>query len=364
MLVALSAPAFAQTGGDEPKLSVSGYVQPQYEVEFRGARNRDRVLLRRLVVALDAELSPSWRGELQTDLGPTASGDDRVIVKNAFIQFTGWNDQGIVVTLGNQKIPFSRSILGSSSRRGLVERPFTGDRSLGSPGRALSLNVSGWHRARTVHWSASAAETRQSRDPGEVRLDGVAELGDEGSEGQMIAGRVEFHPLGEVAREQGDFDRSTIRFTVATAAYGWWNDGDVSQTTDPLDAHRTAAFEISGGLRGGGLSVDAEVQRITSRAVTGTTDAGLFVAGRSVLRKGSLEAGYMLIPGRLEALAAVDGVGTAAYARTWKRASAGVNWYVRRHDLKFSVMHRESFNDGGQTGVRSRAVYLQTHFAF
>ena len=52
------------------------------------------------------------------------------------------------------------------------------------------------------------------------------------------------------------------------------------------------------------------------------------------------------------------------YAEPWQRASLGMNWYVNGHALKFSVMHRESFNTNGVGNVRSRATYLQSHFAF
>lgn len=361
-LLCLSTAAFAQSGGDEPKISFSGYVQPQYQIEFRNGSNADRVLLRRMVLALDADLSTNWRAEFQADVGPVASGGDRVLVKNAFLQYAGWKSRGIVVTLGNQKVPFSRSVLGSSSRRGLVERPFTGDRSLGSPGRALSLKVDGWHAERTVHWSAALAETRHSQEPDEIRVDGAAEFGSGGSEGQLLAARIELHPLGEVPREHGDFERGPMRFTVGAAAYGWWNDGD-APVAEVMDAARTSGVEVSGALRGGGLSLDAELDRITSRA-PGAATSGLYVNGASALTKASLEAGYMVVPKRLEGLVGLDALQTDAHDATWRRAAVGMNWYVRGHDLKFSFMHRESFNDRGRPDRRSRASYLQAQFAF
>lgn len=42
----------------------------------------------------------------------------------------------------------------------------------------------------------------------------------------------------------------------------------------------------------------------------------------------------------------------------------GMNWYINGHALKFSVLHRKSFHDRGIRNVRSRATYLQSHFAF
>ena len=351
---------------DEPKLSFSGYVQPQYQVEFRDGSTADRALLRRVMLTTDVVLSKNWRAELQADVGPIASGGDRVIVKNMFLRYTGWEEsRGITITTGNQKLPFSRSVLTSSSRRGLVERPFTGDRDFGSPGRALSVKVDGWHMDKRAYWSAAVAESRQSGEPDEIRLDGTAESGSDGFDGRMLGGRFELHPLGEVPRDHGDFDHGPFRFTAGAAAYRWWNDGDASDDDgDLIAAAHVSGLELSGGVRGGGLSVDVEIEQITARSREAVPDPGIFVDGDVDLVKASVEAGYMIVRERFEALVAVDGVETDAFARPWRRAAFGMNWYVRRHALKFSLMHRESFNHRGESGARSRAAYLQTQFAF
>lgn len=356
--------AYAQ---DEPKVSFSGYVQPQYQVEFHDGSTTDRALLRRVMLTTDVVLSKNWRGELQADLGPVASGGDRVIVKNMFLRYTGWEEsRGITITAGNQKLPFSRSFLTSSSKRGLVERPFTGDRGFGSPGRALSLKVDGWHIDKRAYWSAAVAESQQSGEPDEIRLDGTAEAGSDGFDGRMLVARVEAHPLGEVPRDHGDFERGPFRFTAGAAAYRWWNDGDAGEDESGglMAASRVTGLELSGGLRGGGVSIDVEFEQITARSRDVVPDTGIFLDGEVDLLKASLEAGYMIVREHLEALVAVDGVETDAFARPWRRTALGMNWYVRRHALKFSLMHRESFNHRGDSGARSRAVYLQTQFAF
>jgi hypothetical protein len=72
----------------------------------------------------------------------------------------------------------------------------------------------------------------------------------------------------------------------------------------------------------------------------------------------------MLVPDRFELLTAVDTLDARSFDRGWHRAAVGVNWYVRRHALKFSFMHRESFRDEGVPEGRSRAAYLQAHVAF
>lgn len=365
-LTSASRPALAQPpASPEPKVSISGYIQPQWEFRSREGETHDHASIRRAVVALDITLTDNWHAELQTDFGPLTDDDDRVIVKNALITYAGWEQtRGIVVMVGNQKVPFSRALFASSSRRGLIERPFTGDRAYGSPGRALSIRADGWHRRRSIFWSASLAETRHSADPFEIRLDGVAGLGDRGTEGHLVAGRFEFHPLGEVPREHGDFDRGPLRVTVATAAYAWRSDGDTRLAPADVEASRVSGLEVSGALRARGLSIDAEFEHVSAGARRPFLDDSWYMSGDTHVRKGSIEAGYLILREHLEALAGVDMLDAPRFDTSWRRFAGGLNWYVSRHRLKFSFMHRESFNDLGVNGARSRATYVQTQIAF
>jgi phosphate-selective porin OprO and OprP len=367
VLTSAARPAIAQTppATDDPKVALSGYIQPQLEIRAAGGATRDQALLRRAVVTLDITLTNNWQAEFQTDFGPLTDDSDRITVKNALIKYAGWEDtHGIVLTIGNQKIPFSRSTLGSSSRRGLVERPFTGDRGYGSPGRAISLRADGWHRNKTFFWSASVADTRHSGDPDELRIDGAAELGDDGMEGHLLGGRVEFHPLGEVPREHGDFMHGPLRVTVGAGAYAWRSDGDSEVTAHIVDVSRVSGLEISGALRGAGLSVDAEFEHVSADARRPLPADGLYALGNTDVRKASIEVGYMLVSERFELLTAADTLDTRTFDRPWRRVAVGANWYVKRHALKFSFMHRESLKDEGAAEGRSRATYLQAHVGF
>lgn len=351
----------------EPRVSISGYLQPQYEVRSRENGTADRAFFRRIVLTLEATLSKAWTAEFQVDAGRVASGDgDGLMVKDLWLRYTGWEQRGITVTVGNQKMPFSRALIGSSSRRLLLERPITADRGLGSPGRALAIRTEGTHRGRTLYWSAALGSSRQSPDPDEIRVDGIAEAEDGWNEGPIVAGRVEFHPLGEVPRGLGDLDRGALRVSLGAGAYGWWNDGDAERhAAEFVDADRVRGLEVSGGLRRSGLSVDAEFEHIVARALGGAATTGLYRRGEAVIAKGSVETGYMLLPRRLDALIGFEAVDAAAFGDTlWWRMGPGMNFYVRSHNLKFSFMHRESFNDRGTPRARSRTTYLQAQFLF
>ena len=107
---------FAQSAADSP-FRFQGYFQTQYTaVSGDGRQTRDRIFFRRIVLAVQGDLADDWMGEVQVDIAPQTVGD-RLIVRDTFIRYTGFEDRGIVVTLGNQKMPFSRSSYTSASRR-------------------------------------------------------------------------------------------------------------------------------------------------------------------------------------------------------------------------------------------------------
>jgi hypothetical protein len=362
----LPLPAFAQSKPEPAsRVSVSGLVQPQLEIRDDDGRVTDRTLLRRLVVRVDA-VTGNWHGQIETDLGPSVTGSStRVFVKNAYVQYAGWQRRGLLLTIGNQKMPFSRSYYGSSARRSFVERFFTGDRGFGSPGRAFALKVDGWQHAHRIFWSGGVAETRQSPEATEFRLDGAAENTAGWQKGPMVAGRLEVHPRGEMTRDHGDFGRKRWKYSAGVAAYRWWNDHDVARHGGTaVDAREAAGVELSGGLRGGGVSVEAELDHVTASAIDPGITAGVYADSRVTIDKASLETGYMFMRDRLEILGGVDRLRVDAFDVPWRRIAGGLVWYVNAHRLKFSLMHRESFDDRGVAGARSRATYLQSQFAF
>jgi hypothetical protein len=362
-------PAFSQSKPPTdaaPRAWVSGVLQPQFEIHGDDGTVTSRTLFRRIIVRVDG-VAGNWHGQVETDLGPTASGSNtRVFVKNAFVQYTGWQRRrGLLLTMGNQKLPFSRSYYGSGSKRSFMERPFTGDRAYGSPGRAMAVKVDRWQQGNRIFWSAALAETRQSPEAGELRLDGAAENTTGWQKGPLLAGRFEVHPRGEMTRDHGDFGRKPWKYTVGVAGYRWWNDNDVARRGGTaVDARRAAAFEVSGGVRGGGVSIEAEFDHITASTIDPGLTAGVYAGGHVTIDKASLETGYMLVRDRLEMLGGLDRLEVDAFDVPWRRVAGGLAWYVNGHQLQFSLMHRESFNDRGVDHARSRATYAQAQFAF
>jgi hypothetical protein len=62
---------------DAPRVSLSGYVQPQYEVRTSDGETTDRVLFRRMFFTVDATVAANWQGQFQVDAGRLVSFGER-----------------------------------------------------------------------------------------------------------------------------------------------------------------------------------------------------------------------------------------------------------------------------------------------
>jgi hypothetical protein len=367
--------AFAQSNGTATNgtrsFTIAGYAQPQFDHNTVGETTRDRVFFRRLVVGFQTELAEDWAGALQVDMGPTIDGD-RLHLRDAYVRYRGLAGHGITLTAGNQKVPFSRSVLEASSRRSLVERPFTGERAFGAPGRAFGVQADGRHRDHRLQWAAAVSSMRHAPDAAEIRFDGVTESDDNWNRGVMTTGRVEWHPEGAVPRDQGDFNRGAFRKMAGLAAYAWKNTGGRnlntmsgrSTSTLLADLDMARAVELDSGIRGHGLSIDLAWSRISGRTLDPTFTRGIYHAGHTVLQQLGSEAGYMVLPRTLELLAGADSMSIAARDTLAYRLSVGTNWYMNGHRLKVGVMHRESFNVLGVRDARAHTTHVQAQVAF
>ena len=367
---AIAQPAPAPSAPAERRLSVTGYAQAQSDLISRNGRSSDRVYFRRIMLTLDSALVRNWAGRVQFDLAPATEGD-RIVLKDAYVRYTSLAGRGLLVTAGNQKTPFSRSLLTPSSRRGLVERPVTGDRNFGSPGRTLGVRADGRAGAGRWEWSASLGSALHSPDAGAIRFDSVTESDHGWNRGVLAAGRIEWQPLGAMARDQGDFG-GPRRLSVGGGLYVWKNDRGRNLHTshgrslapDLADVRSAAGLEVSGGWRGSRLSLDAEYHRVRARALDPVFTGGLFSTGTATLHEASFEGGVMVIKRRLETLAGLDTLAVDGRQAVIVRPALGADWYFAGHNVKIGVMHRDTVNDRGLRGLHARATYAAAQLAF
>ncbi|MCH9650464.1 MAG: OprO/OprP family phosphate-selective porin [Deltaproteobacteria bacterium] len=349
-------------------VEIGGRLQLQYHrVDPDGGDSTDEIFFRRLRPYIAGSASKNWVGKFQFDIGK-ASGSNEVAVKDAYLQYRGF--EGVKLTLGNQKPPFSREFLTSSKRQQLIERSFTGDHNFGSPDRMIGLRVDGANESRKLTWAASFGSAAFDPDAKKMDFDSPANNDSDFNEGWLAAGRIDFHPLGKMKFDQGSFDSDT-KFTLSLGAFSWSNDDDnntftsggVSRSSSKADLDRATGFELSGGFRSGGLSLDGEYQLIEGDTVDGSFTGGLYRSGTTELDIFALEGGY-IFNNRFEVVAGFDGLDADNYPDAWTRTSFGVNYFWNKHKVKGQLSYRIGENLGGVEGADANEAFLQFQFVF
>lgn len=374
----LLAPAAGITAGitiyekDAAKLEIGARVQIQYlQVEDAGDDNIDDVFFRRLRPYIAGTVTEDWFGKLEIDFGESLDDDDSQI-KDVFVEYRGW--ESVKLTIGNSKTPFSREFLTSSGSQQLIERTIVGDHNFGTPDRQIGLKAEGKNASGKLGWSGAIGQERH--DPAAARMDFDSPANDESdwNEGWVYAARVDFHPLGPMPFDQADFHTDTWKLTVSGGAYHWNNDGDRNTLTDPntglsidpdaADLDEATGYELSGGVRGHGVSVDLEFQKISGETVDPTFTAGLYEDGETDLDKMALEGGYMFSNNHLELVAGLDSQDASNYEAAQQRTYLGVNVYVNQHKVKFQGTWTMVDNFLGVRGDDRDILQFQFQFMF
>ena len=186
------------------------------------------------------------------------------------------------------------------------------------------------------------------------------------NDGFMIGGRIDFHPFGKLKFAQGDFAGKT-KATIGVAAYQWDNDSDnntyLPTATTKADVDSVTGLEISGAFRTAGFSIDAQYNSFDADTVENRFNGGLYKNGSTTLTNAAVEGGYM-INNTIEIVAAYQTQDADGYATSWDRTSAGVNWFINKHDTKVQLSYRMGENLNGVEDANEDEVFLQTQFVF
>lgn len=352
------------------KIEVGGRVQVQYQrIDVDGESTTDDLFFRRLRLYVAGTVTEDWYGKLQFDFGK--SSDDEVSLKDAYLRYTGWED--LRLTIGNQKPPFSRQFLTSSKKLQQVERPFTGDHHFGNPDRFLGAKLDG--KALDKKLTYSLAFGAENHDPDAAAMDFDTPVNDQSdwNQGWLAAARIDFHPLGAMKYDQGDFHSDKTKFTISVAAFSWSNDDDRNTYTDEdgmttsgskVDLNDATGFELSGGVRTHGFSADLQLNRISGDTVDPEFTGGLYKDGTTDLDQISLVGGYMVVKDRLEITAGWQSQDADNYEDAWERISLGLNYFWNQHKVKAQLTYQMGENMNGVRDQDGDTLYAQMQFVF
>ncbi len=353
------------------KIEVGGRIQVQYtQVDVDGEETTDDLFFRRLRFYLSGTVTENWVAKFQLDFGESFDGNE-VSVKDAYLRYTGW--ETLQLTVGNQKPPFSREFLTSSKKLQQVERPFTGDHNFGNPDRFLGVKLDGQALDNKLTYSVGFGA--EDHDPAVGRMDFDTPANDQSdwNQGWLAAGRIDFHPLGEMNYDQSDFHSDETRFTISIAAFAWANDDDRNTYTDEedmttstsnVDLEDASGFELSGGVRTHGFSADVQLNRISGDTVDSDFTGGLYRDGSTDLDQFSLVSGYMVVRDRLEITAGWQSQDADNYEEAWERTSVGLNYFWNQHKVKAQLTYQKGENVNGVGGQDSDTLFAQMQFVF
>jgi hypothetical protein len=353
-------------------IEIGGRIQIQYlQTDFVGDETRDQIFFRRLRPYISGSVTEDWVGKIQFDFGKTLDGDE-VSVKDAYMQYEGWKNK--TLTIGNTKTPFSREFLTSSKRQQTVERGFVGDHNFGTPDRLLGLRLDGQNESKKITYKLALGGKQHDPDVRRMDFDSPANNRSDWNEGLVIAGRVDFHPRGFVAFDQGDFNSSGFRPNFSLAFFTWSNDGDNNSYTDPAtgvstsgskaDLDSAEGFEISAGIRGNGISVDVEYNLISGDTVDPTFTGGVYRNGSTDLDKFHLEGGFMLPGNRLELVGSWESLDADNYQDAWSATEVGLNYFWNKYKVKAQLTYRMGENRFGEPDNDGDTTLLQWQFVF
>jgi len=352
-------------------VKIGGRIQLQYhQADPDGGEKTDSVFFRRLRPYIEGSVHKDWLGKFQWDMGD-AEDENEIAIKDAFFEYSGI--ENLKITVGNAQFPFSREDMTSSKEQQLVERTFVGDHNYGTPERnaGVFLHYAALDKKLELHLAGGNADI----DPDAKKLDFDTPVNRNAdfNEGWIVGGRLDFHPLGYLKLGQGDFKRE-LKTTFSVAAFTWNNDDDNNTFTDPVtglstsagkaDVDSVTAFEVSGALRGYGLSVDAEYNLFNAETTDDSFTGGIYKDGETDLENWAVEGGYMVVPAKLELVAGYQVQDADNYAETWTRASFGANYFLHKNDIKLQATYRMGENLNGVKDVDEDEVFVQAQYVF
>jgi hypothetical protein len=350
--------------GANLSLDLSIRIQLQYYDLDGEDWSEQKIFFRRLRPTLEAGLSQSFQAEAEFDFGETIEGE-AVEFKDLFLSYTGLSSKGLVLTFGNEKAVFSRQFQSSSKSLTLVDRGLVGIDDFGTLDRVLGARLDYRDRSEKLELAAGIGLASHELDDSQMEFDSPLNASAESDLGLALSGRVEFEPQGEVAFDQGDFGSPQLRFALSAAFYRWANTEEpAGASTQQAGLDSARGLELSGALRGRGLSADIEVQWVHGGTIDPNHDGGIYERGEANLTKLSVQSGYLVWRQRLEVVGGFDRLNAATYQSPWKRLLVGGTYYWKQNSLKLQVNYISHFAFFGVSGEDPHALVTQLQILF
>ncbi len=363
LLAGIVAGTTAEAGGvkyateDGDYVKIGGRIQLQYHLtDPDEGDSSDELKFRRFRPYIEGSVHEDWKGKFQWDMGKSS-----LAVKDAYFEYKGFESSS--VKIGNVTFPFSREQLTSSKKQALVERTFVGDHNYGVPDRQAGLHGSTKLMDGILELSGAVVKGAIDPSSSKIDFDTVVNRDDDFLEGNMAGVRAEVFPLGYFKPSQADF-KGDLKCAVAVAGFGWANDDDNNSGNVTNDVDKVTGYEVSAALRGGGFSVDAEYNSIKAELSDMSVTKGLYKDGETTLDTYAVEGGFMVFPEQLEIVAGYQSMDAENYDKAWNRTSVGLNYYVKKQDIKYQVTYRMGENVKGEDGVDEDELFVQAQYVF
>ena len=138
----------------------------------------------------------------------------------------------------------------------------------------------------------------------------------------------------------------------------------LSTSGSKADLESAEGFEVSAGIRGNGISVDAEYNLISGDTVDPTFIGGVYRNGSTELDKFHIEGGFMFPGNQLELVGSWESLDADNYLDTWEATEVGVNYFWNQHKVKAQLTYRMGENRLGVPGADGDTALLQWQFVF
>jgi len=365
---------------ERPGYSIESHGKLQ--VQYLGADAEDPVLEEDVFVRLFrpfvfGTIGESWRWKFEVELNSEIDARkidlDQLDLRDVYVRYEASAGTSWRLTLGNQRAPYSRDWMTSKTQLLLVERTPAGSQRAGVPDRVLGIHFRGESRKGRISYWAAAGDLGHEPDVGSLRFDSVIGGGGNLNTGLVFAGRLDLHPGGPMTFADGDEHSPELKHTWSLAGYRWENDGHTNHFTEggvSLDPERAdldsaTGLEISGGLRGRGITLDYQHNRIRGETRVPGFTGGIYTDGDSRLTVSAVEGAYRFRRSFVELGGALSRVDADGFQDPSRRATAVVNLYlVRRFMYKLQISHTWDSSRGGVPGDDFQTTRAQFQYVW